>query len=118
MAQPKGPRTMNLFDPSRPEASPNHPAILIDGSAMPHFVLHVEPNNMVTLQVMLRNSDDNSYSYRTCEVPQEALGDLMALFRANPEEFFAEWFNWRPVAKVVPLARRPIVEPFPMEQLL
>jgi hypothetical protein len=85
---------MNLFAPDRPEASPGHKAILRDGSAIPHFVLRLEESGLVQLSAMLRNYDDNSYSYRYAELPQDVLPEFLALFRANPEQALEDYFNW------------------------
>src|SRR5580700_10479942 len=85
---------MNLFAAERPEASPGHKAILRDGSAIPHFVLRLEETGLVQLSAMLRNYDDNSYSYRNLFLPPDVLPEFLALFRANPEQALEDYFNW------------------------
>lgn len=97
---------MHLFAPERPEIVPGRKALLIDGSAIPHFLLRLEANGLVQLDVMLQKYDAHGgYAYHTMQCTIETLPELLAMFRANPEEMLNEYFGWMPKPKASPSLR-------------
>jgi hypothetical protein len=101
---------MHLFDPQRPDASPGTKALLIDNSAVPHFVVRAQPDGNVNVSIMLRNYDTyGGYSYRQTVMPASDLGLLLLAYVNDPEATLAAHFDWRaesaPKAKAATTAK-------------
>ena len=88
---------MHLFDPLRPQASPNQPALLLDGSAVPNITTMPLANGKVRLSALLRNYDTHGgYSYRHVEVDPWHIPELFITFVEHPEEMLKRYFDWTP----------------------
>ena len=88
---------MHLFDPLRPQASPNQPALLLDGSAVPHVVAMPTNDATVVLSVMLNNYDAHGgYSYRHAKVTMGGLRFFFLSFVESPEDTLKSYFDWEP----------------------
>ena len=61
---PFGRRHMHLYSSERPQITTDRPALLLDGSAVPHLSVMPEPSGLMAISVYLRNySSGESYSY-------------------------------------------------------
>lgn len=88
---------MHLFSPDRPEVSPNQKALLIDGSAIPHFIVRHLSTGQVLVSVMLNNYDlHGGYSYRTTIFDPWDLSEFLVAFLDDPEEMLLRYFGWKP----------------------
>lgn len=90
---------MNFFDPTRPKTASGHPAILLDGSALPHITFIPMDSDHVELSIHLRNyltSASYSYSYYSKTIPLQLFGDFCAKYLFDPEATLYNYFNWTP----------------------
>lgn len=90
---------MTLTDPLRPVLASGHPALLIDGSAVPRFsILPVDETN-VELVLMLRAYDAAhgfTYGQHRHVCPTAAVGALLHRYFLDPEATIATLFAWVP----------------------
>lgn len=106
---------MQLYDPSRPEASPGRPALLIDGSPVPN--IHVLPlfgKSDFLLTVWLRVGNMTyAPTYRTALNGEELL-QILNDYRESPEDALQTYFGWKARS---PTSFRKIVPSRPFSEL-
>lgn len=89
---------MHLFDPLRPQVIPGHPALLLDGSAVPPLILAPVPEaNNVRVSVMLRQhkfGDGTAYSYIHKVFYVGEIPSILFAYAEDPEKALAHYFGW------------------------
>ena len=90
---------MQFYHPDRPRTASGSPAILTDGSALPHLSFIPIRQDTVRLMVMLPDYEgrkDFLYSYRHIDVVAHKAGNFLADYLEDPEVFFASHFGFVP----------------------
>ena len=90
---------MHFFAPERPEASPGHKAILLDGSALPIVTVRVTEPEKVQLLLMLRNyaaGSNFTYSYHYIDLRPTEMSAFFTSYIEDPEGTIERHTGWKP----------------------
>ena len=90
---------MHLTDPLRPVLASGHPALLIDGSAVPRLSVLPVDDLRTELVVMLRAPEaahGYTYSQHRCLCDTAAIGALLQAYFLDPEAALEAMFGWKP----------------------
>jgi hypothetical protein len=86
---------VHMFDKLRPEVVPGSPALLLDGSAIPHILTIPTSDGQILLAAMLNNYDvHGGYSWHHCKLFPQDLEKFFRDYAKDPEAVLANFFAW------------------------